>query len=201
MVVLMGVHVLFYVLRGIEEQTGISWKYLRYLSFNEVDNVLMGQINEKELKERFEKGVIFSLTGKKYKMLVGDEAASLKSEYDDIIKKGNDSSIISGHVASQGYARGIARIILDAKNFSRFKEGEILVTGMTRPEFLPVMKKSLAIVTNEGGITCHAAIVSRELGKPCIIGTQNATEMIKDGDLIEVRANHGTVRILQSGKK
>jgi pyruvate,water dikinase len=67
---------------------------------------------------------------------------------------------------------------------------------MTRPEFVPLMKKAAGIVTDEGGITCHAAIISRELGKPCIIGTQTATQIIKDGDLVEVRANHGTVRIL-----
>ena len=78
----------------------------------------------------------------------------------------------------------------------KITKGDILVTGMTLPDYIPSMKKAAAIITNEGGITCHAAIVSRELGKPCIIGTKNATTIIKDGDMIEVRANHGTVRIL-----
>jgi pyruvate,water dikinase len=65
---------------------------------------------------------------------------------------------------------------------------------MTRPDYVPAMKKAAAIVTNEGGITCHAAIVSRELGIPCIIGTKIATEVFKDGDVVEVNANHGWVR-------
>ena len=68
---------------------------------------------------------------------------------------------------------------------------------MTRPEFLPAMKKASAIVTDEGGITSHAAIVSRELGIPCIIGTKNATEILKNGDLVEVKANHNMVVILE----
>lgn len=76
-------------------------------------------------------------------------------------------------------------------------EGEILVTGMTRPEYVPLMKKAAAIVTDEGGITCHAAIVSRELKKPCIIGTKIATQVLNDGDLVEVDAERGVVRVLE----
>ena len=68
---------------------------------------------------------------------------------------------------------------------------------MTRPEFLPIMKKAGAIVTDEGGVTCHAAIVSRELKIPCIIGTQVATSQLKDGDFIEVNADKGYVRKLK----
>jgi len=70
------------------------------------------------------------------------------------------------------------------------------VTGMTRPEFVPLMKKASAIVTDEGGITSHAAIVSRELGKPCVIGTQVATQILKNGDFVEVDADAGVVRII-----
>ena len=79
----------------------------------------------------------------------------------------------------------------------KFKDNTILVTSMTRPEYLPAMKKAIAIVTDEGGITCHAAIVSRELGIPCVINTKNATETLKNGDLIEVKADHGAVMIVE----
>jgi pyruvate,water dikinase len=72
--------------------------------------------------------------------------------------------------------------------------GDILVSTMTRPEFVPLMKIAGGVVTNEGGITCHAAILSRELGKPCVIGTQTATEILKDGDFVEVDADEGLVR-------
>lgn len=74
--------------------------------------------------------------------------------------------------------------------------GDVLVTTMTHPEFLLLMKKASAIVTDEGGITCHAAIVARELGKPCIIGTKFATQVLKDGDMVEVDADSGVVRVI-----
>ncbi len=105
---------------------------------------------------------------------------------------------IKGEIASRGIARGKARIVINKKDFSIFEEGEILVTGMTRPEFVPLMKKAAAIVTDEGGIASHAAIVSRELKKPCIIGTRIATQLIKDGDLVEVDADRGIVKILEN---
>jgi pyruvate,water dikinase len=71
---------------------------------------------------------------------------------------------------------------------------------MTTPEFVPLIKLAKAIITNVGGITCHAAIVSREMNKPCIIGTKIATKVLKDGDLVEVDANRGVIKILKRAK-
>ena len=68
---------------------------------------------------------------------------------------------------------------------------------MTRPEFMPLAKKALAIVTDEGGITSHAAVISRELGIPCIVGTKLATQVLHNGDLVEIDANRGMVKILK----
>jgi pyruvate,water dikinase len=101
-------------------------------------------------------------------------------------------------VASKGKEKktikGIVRIVKDPSK-DPFREGEILVTSMTRIEFVPLMKKAKAIITDEGGIACHAAIVSRELGVPCVIGTKNATKILKDGDLIELDIEKGIVKI------
>ncbi len=91
-------------------------------------------------------------------------------------------------------ARGKARIIRTIHDIPKVKKGEVLIAYMTRPEFMPAMQKAVAFVTNEGGITSHAAIVSRELNKPCIIGTKIATEVFTDGDKVEVDANKGVVR-------
>ncbi|MBI4268311.1 hypothetical protein HY627_00570 [Candidatus Uhrbacteria bacterium] len=102
-------------------------------------------------------------------------------------------STISGTPAYGGVIRGRARIIYHQGEFSNFKHGEILVTTMTHPEFVVIMKKAKAIITDEGGITCHAAITAREMKKPCIIGTKNATKVLKDGDTIEVNADTGVV--------
>ena len=72
-----------------------------------------------------------------------------------------------------------------------------MITEMTTPEFVPFLKKVNGIVTNEGGITCHASIVARELKKPCIIGTKIATQVLHDGDMVEVDADHGFIKILK----
>lgn len=101
---------------------------------------------------------------------------------------------VKGAPASPGKVRGKVHIILRRGQMQSFQDGEILVTAMTTPDYIPIMKKSAAIVTDEGGITCHAAIFSRELKKPCVIGTKIATQVFKDGDMVEVDADRGIVR-------
>lgn len=104
---------------------------------------------------------------------------------------------ISGQTVYAGRVRGRVRLVVDSGHIEKFQEGEVLVTEMTTPEFVPAMKKAVAIVTDEGGICCHAAIVSREMKKPCVIGTRIATKVLKDGDLVEVyAADKGIVRKL-----
>ena len=109
-----------------------------------------------------------------------------------------DLETITGSVVSTGCGKvkGRVRILLTPRNVNKMKKGEILVAPMTSPEFIVAMKKAAAIITDEGGITSHAAIVSRELGIPCLVGTKVATKALKDGDLVEVNANHGVIRIL-----
>ena len=133
----------------------------------------------------------------KIDLLIDEEVRRRIEEYERDVSFDDE---IKGSVACKGISRGIARIILMAKKQFRLKKGEILVTSMTTPDYLPAMERALAFVTDEGGITCHAAIVSRELGKPCVIGTKNATKIIKDGDLVEVDANNGTVKIIKKAK-
>lgn len=107
-----------------------------------------------------------------------------------------ESTIISGQIGSSGKASGIARIIpvelLDQNNYI-FNDGDILICKMTSPDYVPLMKKASAIITDEGGILSHAAIICRELNIPCIVGTGNATQELKDGDNIGVDAEKGIV--------
>ena len=95
---------------------------------------------------------------------------------------------------------GKAKVIFELSELSKIKKGDILVTPMTTPEMIPVLKKASAIVTDEGGITCHATIVSRELKIPCVIGTVNASHLISDNDLLEVDANKGSIKIIKKKK-
>jgi len=101
--------------------------------------------------------------------------------------------ILMGETASPGIATGIVNILKSAKDITRVKTGDILVTDMTTPDFVPAMKKAVAIVTNKGGQTSHAAIVSRELGVPCLVGTKTATSRLKPGTVITVDATEGKI--------
>ncbi len=104
---------------------------------------------------------------------------------------------LKGTVACRGkLVRGKVRVIMNSEEAAYFKKGEVLISSMTAPDYLPAMKKAAAIITDEGGLLCHAAIVSRELGIPCIIGTKVASKMLKDGDLVEVDANKGVIKKL-----
>lgn len=105
---------------------------------------------------------------------------------------------ITGAIAFKGKAKGIVKIVKNTSELDKVKNGDVLVAQMTFPAFISAMNKAAAFVTDEGGITCHAAIVARELKKPCIIGTKIATQVLKDGDLVEVDANNGVVKILKS---
>jgi len=102
--------------------------------------------------------------------------------------------VIKGITANRGHVKGTARIVNTNNDMKKMKKGDIFVSTMTTPRLYSAVAKASAIVTDEGGITCHAAIISRELGIPCIIGTKHATKVLKDGDYVEVDADKGTVR-------
>lgn len=101
---------------------------------------------------------------------------------------------VKGSVAYPGVARGTARILNSASDIKEFRDGDIIVSFNTNPSLMPALRRCGGIVTDEGGIMCHAAILSRELEVPCVIGTKVATRAFKDGDLLEVDAEKGIVR-------
>ena len=103
--------------------------------------------------------------------------------------------MLGGVIASAGKYTGPVKVMQGAGELAKVKKGDVLVASMTTPEYVPAMRKAGAIITDEGGVMCHAAIVSRELGIPCVVGTKNATKILKDGDIVEVNANHNSVRI------
>lgn len=107
-----------------------------------------------------------------------------------------DKSIkeIRGQIVQKGKVRGRVKIVSLLADVGKVKKGDILVATMTMPSYIVAMKKATAFVTDEGGTTCHAAIIAREMGKPCVIGTKIATQILSDGDEIEVDANKGTIK-------
>lgn len=102
----------------------------------------------------------------------------------------------TGHIANKGYAKGRVVIINHPSELGKVEYGDVVVSCNTNPSIMPALMKCTAIVTDEGGIACHAAIVSRELNKPCVIGTKIATKVLKDGDIVEVDADRGLIKIL-----
>ncbi len=152
------------------------------------------------LEERYRRSVVFIHNGK-LKLMTGKEAIRFLEERGIREEKALVVNEIKGQIANRGKVRGKVKIIPGTADFHKFKKGEILVTYMTTPEFVPILKKAAAIVTNEGGITCHAAIVSRELGIPCIIGTKTATRDLHDNDFVEVDANSGIVKVIKKANQ
>ncbi len=131
--------------------------------------------------------------------VVGYEGETVFTTYPVVESENTNLGVreFSGLTAYKGFARGTAKIVLEVYHLSKVSKGDILVTQMTLPAFITAIEKAAAFVTDEGGITCHAAIVAREMKKPCIIGTRIATKVLKDGDIIEVNADNGTVKIVK----
>ncbi|MCK5062242.1 hypothetical protein KAR28_06890 [Candidatus Parcubacteria bacterium] len=189
------------ILDYIRNKTKFSKELLHFLSKDELFDFLANdkKLNESKLKER-RKGFIFC---KKGIILINDKPikkvfADLGYDYQTVDNL--NLKELKGSVACKGIVKGKVKVIMSKKKISSIKINEILVASMTTPEYLPAMKKAVAFVTDEGGITCHAAIVARELNKPCIIGTKIATQVLRDNDLVEVDADRGIVTIIKKAK-
>ncbi len=171
--------------------TGLDMGWMQYALPMELLPLLSGDAEVKSaIQARRDIGVLFHVDENDHQEIISGPSIR---EYYEALEQRVASSEIRGSSASLGKAIGPARIILNQADFGKFMPGDVLVASMTRPEYVPLMKRASAIITDEGGITCHAAIVSRELGVPCIIGTQVATKVLKDGDMVEVDANHSRI--------
>ena len=109
------------------------------------------------------------------------------------IEEESGKILLKGETAAAGVCTGPVKIVHDLSELNKIMKGDILVTPMTTPDMVPAMQKAGAIVTNEGGLTCHAAIVAREMGTPCIVGTEHATDVLKEGEIVTVHASRGIV--------
>lgn len=183
----------FSLVHEMIRRRNVSYADVNCLTFDELRKLFLTgkSTNRKELTKRKAEYMVVYEDEDSKKMFYGKEAR----EFFEIAKKTGSKELIGG-VASRGKEKtikGIVRIVFDPAS-DAFKKGEILVTSMTRIEFAPLMNRAKMIITNEGGIACHAAIVSRELGVPCIIGTKNATEVLKNGDLIEANLKTGIIK-------
>jgi len=121
------------------------------------------------------------------------------TQLETFVMKEKGNVLVEGRSVGQRIGSGPVRVIRDVHNIHEFKEGEVLVTEMTDPDWEPIMKIASAIVTNRGGRTCHAAIISRELGIPCLVGTEDGTEKLKDGQEVTVDCSEGDEGFIYEG--
>ncbi|KKW01089.1 MAG: hypothetical protein A2898_03795 [Candidatus Kerfeldbacteria bacterium RIFCSPLOWO2_01_FULL_48_11] len=182
------------VLHEIAKRLRISLVDVRLMLKYEVKQGLSaGRVARSHLRQRRTLAVYYYERGGE-RVFTGTQARRLAKQAEKIhIHKTRE---IRGQVGCVGKATGTVRIIIRPEDMGKMKKGDILVSIATDPDIVPAMKKASAIVTEQGGITSHAAIVSREMNIPCVIGTRIATRVLKDGDTVEVDANKGIVKKL-----
>lgn len=195
---------IFYILIGLllkeaGKRFGSKMIDLFFYTYDEIIELFNGRKVRKDIIAKRKKGyALISLKNRKI-LLTGKKFEKL---YKEIVIQTKKVKELSGQTAMKGRVRGKIRVILHnkrniSKEVAKFRKGEILVTEMTRPDTVLACRKAAAIITDEGGITSHAAIISRELKIPCVIGTKTATQVLKDGDLVEVNKVKGIVRIIK----
>lgn len=173
---------------------------LQYVFYTEIESYIKENKplpSPKVLHERKQGCFFRQYPFEQYQLLQGvsaqREVESRRIFHEEQLKNTNT---LKGQTAYPGTVTGIVRVIRKRADMQHFQDGDIIVSVMTDPHYLPIMKQAKAFVTDEGGLLCHAAIVARELQKPCITGTKHATKLLKNGDLVEVNATIGTITIL-----
>lgn len=177
----------------------LSMSQVRYLYHHEFKNLLLNNRFDVDLLNSRRKYSIYYSTGHYSKdlLLEGDKARKFIKRLSIIKENIENIKLLQGDCASSGRARGEVTLVNTVEDIKKMKEGNVLVSIATNPNLVSAIKKSAAIVTDIGGITCHAAIISRELGIPCVIGTRIATKVLKDGNVVDVDATHGKVTIIK----
>ncbi|MBI5002589.1 hypothetical protein HZC31_04340 [Candidatus Woesearchaeota archaeon] len=165
-----------------------------YCTTEEVREIFEKQKDVQEISKR-KNGCWWYFDEREKAIFLYDE--KIKEKLNIVENSVKEQTEVQGRSACAGIVQGRVCIINAVDDMDKFQEGDIIVSINTNPTLLPVLEKCKAIVTNEGGLICHAAIIAREIKKPCIIGTKIATKILKDGDLVEVDAEKGIVRKIQ----
>ena len=192
------------VIVEIAKRLQMDFKEVKYLVLEEIADALLknkADYYRSKAKLRLNEccylatnGTIKVYEGQAMNKILSSQLKDVK-KVSEIVSEKQD--ILKGMVAYSGLVRGTVKIVLTKEDIDKVIEGDILVSSATNPDLITAMKKAAAFVTDTGGIISHAAIVARELKKPCIVGTKIATHVLKDGDIVEVNANEGFVKILK----
>ncbi|MCL5774923.1 MAG: PEP-utilizing enzyme [Patescibacteria group bacterium] len=203
-----GFYTMDMLLKEIGKRSGLSTLQTKYLLPSELPKALAGKDFAGVVNERQRFSVIYGQTPKNYKALkkgwtekgvtvfTGQKAKTFlkKQKFEKIkVVQTND---LTGTCACPGAAKGTIRIINVPEEIGKMNPGDIMLSHTTFPSLVPAMKKASAIITEDGGITCHAAIVARELQTPCVVGCKHALQILKDGDMVEIDATKGLIKKL-----
>ncbi len=184
------------VLWSLEKKLGIPYINLKYLFTEELSGLLKNKdklikISSRRLRSDF----MFATKNGKIRILPASEKNKILRE----ISQQNKEQLVKGAVASSGavsFYEGRVKVLLSPTDSDKVQMGEIIIATMTSPDYIVAMKRAGAFITDEGGVTCHAAIVAREMHKPCLIGTKIATKKFKDNDCVRMDLQHGTVTLI-----
>ncbi|MFA7277878.1 MAG: PEP-utilizing enzyme [Candidatus Gracilibacteria bacterium] len=187
-------HYVDILLKEVAQRFSYDYQSLHNLWYHEIPDIIEG----KDLKPTLEKratgfGIHFLHDCEE---LTSEEAAYVWNTFDQHDASASTTEL-KGIVASKGKGTNVTakvRILLDPMQVDSFQDGEILIAPMTSPEYIFAMRKASAVITDTGGLTSHAAIVTRELGIPCLVGTKSATKILKDGDTVEINITTGTAK-------
>lgn len=184
--------------RELARRADISLRHARSATQEQIARMLRGEkIETKLLQSQYLFHVVVGEGSERERVLVGTDAEAFMSRVTEEQGVSVDMDEIRGSTAFPGSARGIVCVVNRSEDIDKMQPGAILVSIATTPSIVVAMKRAAAIVTDEGGLTCHAAIVSRELKIPCVVGTKIASQALKDGDEVEVDAVNGIVKVLK----
>ena len=199
-----GMYFLDKLFREMKNRLGIELLDMHYLYYTEIKGIFVDgkTVDKQEIISRKKSAVYYQKNNKRVEILTEQEAESfLQNITIEEEKLDDQNGVLKGTCACSGFAQGRVKIINRPEEMGKMEQGDIMVSHTTFPSLVPAMKKATAIITEDGGITCHAAIVARELKVPCVTGIKVATQVLKDGDLVEVDADKGIVTILKKAEK
>lgn len=183
------------LLEEIGKRLNLKVDELVYLTGEEIIDMLKGEKKIKKIETRDRmKSYALIKTNNKFTVLAGEKVKRVirKTIYKEVE--------VRGTIANKGRATGKAKLVYDVKDIHKVNKGDIIVSPMTEPKLVPAIVMAAGIITDFGGLLCHAAIISREFGMPCVVGTKKATKIFRDDDLIELNAYEGIARKLGGNK-
>lgn len=190
-----------FFLSEIAKRLSTSMDVIKFMFDWEVEDALLGKkvVDQKEILSRIKHSFVLGYEGDFLEITDPDLLETVQKNIID--EEVTDQKELKGQAAYVGEATGKVRIINDTPDMAKMEQGDILVSRSTNPKLFPAMKLASAFVTDAGGLTCHAAIVARELKVPCVVGTVHATKVFKDGDVVRVSATKGLVQLIEKGSK